>query len=111
MIAILFGLASLYIWRRSTWLKPAIAAVAAIALFLLGSLFYTRFIAPQQAVLVKSSVLYRDAGEQYAKVSAEPLPAGLKVEVITVREKGDWLKILSPDGSLGYVESDSIRLL
>ncbi|MCE5316829.1 MAG: hypothetical protein LLG04_05640 [Parachlamydia sp.] len=110
-ILILFVLASLYIWRRSRWLKPLIGIAAAASLVMLCSLFYSQYIAPQEAVLIKPSILYRDAGFQYAKVIPEPLQAGLKVEVVSVRESGVWLKILSPDGSLGYVPGEAIKLL
>lgn len=110
-IFLLFVLTSLFIWRRSPWIKPLIGIAAAVSLVMLISLFYSRYIAPQEGVLVKPSVLYRDAGTQYAKVNPEPLQAGLKVEVVSVRESGAWLKILSPDGSLGYVPGEAIKLL
>lgn len=107
----IFSLASLYIWRRSHWLKPLIGIAAAASLIMLVSLFYSRYIVPQEGILIKPSDLYRDAGTQYAKVITEPLQAGLKVEVVNVRESGAWLKILSPDGSLGYVPGEAIKLL
>lgn len=110
-ILLLFVLASFYIWNRSRWLKPLIGIVAAGSLVMLSSLIYSRYIAPQEAVLIHPSNLYRDAGTQYAKVMPEPLQAGLKVEVVNVRESGSWLKILTSDGSLGYVPVDAIKLL
>lgn len=106
-----FVLASLYIWRRFTWLKPLIGLFIVLVFLQLCMLFYTRYLASQEGVLVQPTTLYRDAGLQYAKVTSEPLQAGLKVEVISIQETGAWLKILSPDGSLGYVPSDAIKLL
>lgn len=110
-VVVFFLLASLSIWRPFSWLKLALALVGIVALFLLGTLVYNRFISVQEGVLVQASSLYRDAGTQYAKASNEPLPAGLKVEVVSIRNDGSWIKILSPDGALGYVSSEAIKLL
>jgi tetratricopeptide (TPR) repeat protein len=110
-IILLFCLISLFIWRPMRGLKIAIWALAAVALYFLLNVGYARFLAPQEGVLVKATSLYRDAGLQYAKTSSEPLPAGMKVQIIHVHESGKWLKIMSPTGSLGFLPSESIRLL
>lgn len=107
----LFALLSLFIWTRKPALKPLIVVAALASLFLLCSLGYSRYFAKQEAVLVHSSTLYRDAGLQYDKITQEPIPAGTKVEVITIVPSGQWLNILTPEGTLGYVPSDAIKLL
>lgn len=78
---------------------------------LLLSLGYTAYLAPIEAVLVKSTLLYRDAGEQYAKVSDQPVLSGNKVQVLDVLQQGKWLKILTPAGELGFVPYTAIRVI
>ena len=108
---LLLVIASLYIWKRFTWIKPLIAGVSILLIYLLCGILYTRFLASQEGILVKSTPQYRDAGYQYAKINPEPLSAGLKVEVTGIQENGAWVKILSPNGTLGFVPSEAIRLL
>ncbi len=106
-----FILASLLIWTHWRGVKTACILSALVSLILLGSLLYSRYLAPTEGVMVRSAMLYRDAGEQYAQVSDKPIPAGLKVEVLDIRQQGQWLKVLTPDGVLGYVQYEAIHLL
>ena len=78
---------------------------------MLLSLCYTRYLAPIQAVIIRGSTLSRDAGEQYAKVSNQPISSGSTVMVLDVVHDGQWLKILSPSGELGYVPYTVIRII
>lgn len=107
----LLMLASAYLWRPFRWLKHAMIIVMLPLLFLLGSIGYTQYFAPIEGVLVQPSVLYRDAGKQYAVVSNQPLLAGEKVFVVEERQNGAWLKILTDDGTVGFLPYDPIRLI
>lgn len=78
---------------------------------MLVSLCYTRFFAPIEGVVVNSTILYRDAGKQYAQAKEEPLLAGMKVQVLDVLQRGLWFKIITPDGTLGYVPQTSLQLI
>jgi len=102
---------SMFIWWRKSWIKYVIFLSGIVCLLFLLSVGYTRYLEPVKGVLVKAASLYRDAGTQYAKVIPKPLPAGEKVEVLESREDGHWLKILSPNGEVGYVPMDAIRLI
>jgi hypothetical protein len=80
-------------------------------LLFLMSLLYSRYVEALEGVLVKSTFLYRDKGKEYAKVLDHPSSTGLKVQILDVQANGTWLKILTPDGTLGYVPAESIRLI
>ncbi len=102
---------SLFIWLRKQWLQFPIALLGAISLLFLGSLLYARYLEPIEGVLVHAAVLHRDAGSQYALISDKPLSAGLKVQVLDLRENGAWLKVLSPEGNIGFLKQSEIRLI
>lgn len=104
-------LASLYIWLQKRWLIH-LSILGGIAWgFLFLSICYTLFFTPLQGVIINPTLLYRDAGDQYAKVSKEPLSPGIKVEVIGTEHNGKWLKVLTSKGTLGYLSSKHIRLI
>ena len=67
--------------------------------------------APVEAVLVKSSVLRRDAGHHYMLVDQGVGLAGTKVRVQSVEKDGYWVKIRLPEGTVGYVPHEAIQLL
>ena len=109
LLGTLFG--SIYIWGRGSWLKKCAILFALVAAIFLGSIAYTNYFTPVQGVIVKSTSLYRDAGKQYAKVLKEPVLSGTKVEVLDVLHNGHWLKIITPEGILGYVPQNSIKTI
>lgn len=102
---------SLYIWIPKKGIKFLFILSGLICLLALLSLGYSRYLQPVEGVFVHAVSLYRDAGEQYAKVTPKPFPSGLKVEVLNQRENGKWLKIITPDGTVGYVPAEAIRLI
>jgi len=109
--ALLIVLLSLYIWKPLPLWTFLAVIIGCVVLYLGSGLFYTRYIEPVQGVLIKAAPLFRDAGEQYARVIEKPLPAGLKVEVLDQRENGTWLKILDPQAEIGFLPHSYIRLL
>lgn len=108
---ILLALLAAHIMRPHKYIKRMIYLVGFCWLFLLISVGYTRYLAPIEGVLVRSTTLNRDAGEQFAKVSDQPTLAGNKVQVLEVLQDGQWLKILTPTGELGYVPNSAIRII
>lgn len=108
---ILLALISAHLMRPNKYLKGSAIAVGIIWALLFLGLLYTKFLAPVEGVLIHSSALYRDAGEQYAKVSEQPVLSGNKVKVLEVLQEGQWLKVLTPTGELGYVPSTTIRII
>lgn len=102
---------SLVIWFRQRLLQYLAILFGGVALVLLGSLLYTQYMSPMEAILVQPAFLFRDAGEEYAKVEDKPLSAGKKVEVLDIKQRGLWIKILTPEGKLGFVKKDSLKII
>lgn len=109
LAALLFG--SLFIWLQSHWLRRFSIFFSLLTLVMLITLTYSFYLAPVEGVIVQSTGLYRDAGYQYAKVEEKPILSGLKVRVIDVLDDGKWLKVTTPEGSLGYVPDEAIRII
>lgn len=101
---------SLFIWYQFSWIKPVFWTLAAIALILLGSVFYSRFFSSVDGIITQPALLYRDAGTQYAKVREDPLIAGSKVEVLDLNKEA-WIKIATPKGEIGYIKAADIQLI
>lgn len=110
-LVILFLIASLWIWRPIRLLMPLIITLGAVATLLSGSLLYGRYGAPLEGVLVKAAALYREPDAKAHLVQDNPLPAGLKLEVLEEKEEGQWLKVKTSAGEYGYVSYKAIRLI
>lgn len=106
-----FLLISCFLWVSRRWLYLSAITVAVISLPVILSLAYSFALAPLEAVVVKSSLLYRDAGLYYAKVTQEPLLSGLKVKVLEVTVAGKWLKVKTNEGTTGYLPEESVRII
>lgn len=100
-----------WIWSNNLWFKRGAVVSLALLTVLLFSLLYTRYLAPLEAVVVQSVELRRDAGLQYAAVAPEPIPSGIKVEILHVSQDGKWLKVLGPQGELGFAPYESVRII
>ncbi len=112
----LFGIltlaaASAYLWIKRQWNYHAfVVSLVCCSLILLG-LIAEYYFSPLEGVLIRSSSLFRDAGEQYAKVIDDPLPSGQKVIVLSVSPSGKWLKIETSNGVMGYVPFESMQMI
>lgn len=107
---LLLVLLSVRIWTHYS-LKYAIYLVSIFWIIMLVNVAYTRYYAPIEGVILKSAALYRDAGEEYAKVSGKPILEGSKVQVVDVVQDGKWLKVLSPTGEVGYLPLTTVRII
>jgi tetratricopeptide (TPR) repeat protein len=104
-------LASAYIWLGWKQLKLFAEGTLLISVVFFLSICYTKYLAPTEAVIVQASNIYRDAGNQYSTVQKEPVPPGTKVKVLTTEKNGTWVKVVIPDGTLGYLLQQNIRIL
>lgn len=109
LITLLFS--SFYIWASLKIFKTIALIAFSVSVLFLSSIAYTHYLSPIEGVVVNASMLFRDAGKQYAVVSELPVLSGLKVKVLEVLNEGAWLKIETPDGELGYVPFESVRLI
>jgi tetratricopeptide (TPR) repeat protein len=108
---ILLGFLSLYIWKPRNWLKSLNVLIGFCLSAIFISLMISQYFTPLRAMVVHASAIYKDAGEQYMKVTEQPVKAGQLIEVLDILEEGKWLKIITPDGVLGFVPAESIRLI
>jgi tetratricopeptide (TPR) repeat protein len=106
-----FAMISANIWRPSNKLKAALYVFEALLVIMCLSLLFTRYLTTPEGVVVHSTPLYRDAGRQFAQVTPKPVSAGEKVEVLDVLNEGLWIKIKTPEGDLGYIPSDKIKVI
>lgn len=108
---LLLGCASAYLWQPQHWLKHMLLFLGILCALFLLSVSYTRYFSSVNGIMIHTTSLYRDAGEQYAKVSDQPILPGVKVQVLEVLQNGTWLKILSPTNEVGYVPATVIRVI
>jgi tetratricopeptide (TPR) repeat protein len=111
LIALLFFFGSLWLWYRSQAFKILSIMAGLCSALLLSSILYFYYFAPVDAVIVKAFGLYHGPREDYALVSDEPFIPGTEVKVEKVVDNGTWLKIITPEGKVGYVPSDVIRII
>jgi tetratricopeptide (TPR) repeat protein len=104
-------LISIFIWYRIPIFKIFFSLTSAIALYFLISALYTNYFSPVEGVLISSTGLYREAGSQELVFSDRVLIRGTKVKVLEIQENGKWLKIKTPDGQLGFVPFEVIRII
>lgn len=104
-----FIFASMIIWSSHPIWKTLLAIVLCGLLYISICLVNERYLAPVGAIIVKATPIYRDAGTQFALVQNEPVAAGQKVQVLNTQ--GHWIKVLLPQGSIGYVPLESIRVI
>lgn len=82
-----------------------------VAAFSLLGTFYSLWITPLEGVLLRSTYLYQSPSKQSAQVSLEPLPSGLKIEVLGFEEEGKWLKVKDKESNIGYIFYDSLKVI
>lgn len=108
---LLTALWSILIWKPRRWIKGVTAVFVAVYLFLGLNLLYAALLSPVDAIVIKGSLLYRDAGTQYAAAQKLPLPAGSEVTLLDLKEKGTWMKVITQEGQIGYIPSDRARVI
>lgn len=100
---------SLSLWLNNRVFYTSTIALAVLSGLLFLSVSYTHFFSPQEGVIIKSNPIYRDAGTHYAKVTPEPLAAGLKVKMQDSTLGGKWIKIETNDETVGYLPQEALR--
>jgi tetratricopeptide (TPR) repeat protein len=104
-------LGSLYIWSPSNRIKITTTIFGAVAATMLLSLTFTYFVENPNGVIVKATNIYRGASEQFAPITDEPIKPGTKITVTQIEQNGEWLKISTPDGEVGFIPSASLLLI
>lgn len=108
---IAFGAFSVHLWYPSMRWKIAGGIFGVLAATMLLGFAYGYFFENSEAVVMKSTFLYRGAGNYFTKVVEEPLRAGNKVVVYQSEDDGRWFKVEDAQGNMGYVPYESLRLI
>ena len=102
---------SFWFWGFNKKLRLGSLFFLSISIVMFFSLLYTYFLENPSAIIIKPTNLYRGAGTQFAKVSDIPVEAGSKVTVLQFDEDEKWLKIEDNNNIIGFVQSDSIKII
>jgi len=97
-----------YAWLKNRWLDKLALISASIAVIFLLSLAWTNYFSASEGVLTQSSKLFRGPGEQFAKAIDEPISGGSKVQILDASNT-KWVKILTDQGIIGYVNITDIQ--
>ena len=106
-----FGLLSIYLWLGQALLKKGATFALGLAALLSLSILWSDYFSHPQAIIVRPVALRRDAGDQYAPVVGTPALAGTKVQVLSVQDGGNWIKVRMPSNEEGYISKDYARII
>lgn len=104
-------LASFYLWKELDHFKRYAVIAAGLAIAFLISISLSYFTEPTEAIVLRPTSLYRDAGKQYVKVQEAPIAEGVKLEIQTLVQEGRWAKVRTSEGSEGFVPIDRIGII
>lgn len=72
---------------------------------------FSKYFSAIEGILVLPTMIYRGPDEDYTWTRMTPLFAGEKVHVLEIAPQGQWLKVRTENGDLGYVPNSTIRLI
>ena len=102
---------SLYIWIRDNRIKLLSIIFSLFFSIFFISLFWTIYFSANEGVIIKSSMLRRDAGEHYESVADMPVLAGSKVKILDITTDAKWVEIANLNGDVGFVPNEAIIFL
>jgi hypothetical protein len=105
----LFGALSLLLRRRHSEPLRWLAAASAIVLVALGGSLLVRWLLPLRVAIVLPAEVEVHSGTDRDTVVRFRLHAG--TEVRTVEERGDWVRIVLPDGEQGWLPAEQVELV
>jgi len=109
VIFVTFLVCSYAIWVPSWLARTAAYGSAFFLLFLIGNALFAYYFTPLEGVLVQATVFYRAPDKNQPLLTHFPLREGSKVRILQMRPDGEWLKIESSAGSMGYIPAKTLR--
>jgi len=109
LIALALGI--LTIWWPNFVVKKVFFVSLGLSLLILVNYYAVFYLSPIEGIVVSSSGLYREPDNKVSQLTPAPIAEGTKVRVIDASNHGFWLKIIDPDGQLGYLPSKAVRLI
>ncbi len=110
-IALIFAFSSLYIWLNMKEFYYLACTTAVVGGLLCASIAWTQLFAPVKGVFIQPGILRKDAGQQFALAIQAPIPAGLRVSILSTSPNGDWLKVRLPSGDEGFAPKEQLRVV
>jgi len=104
LVAIYFGHSTL-LWERIF----SIFGIASLVLTM--HIAYVYYISPFSGVVIQPTPLFQAPLSQAARLSQRPLLGGAEVQVIQVLDEGNWVKVLTSDGLIGFISGQSLYIL
>lgn len=71
--------------------------------------FFAYFLTPTEGILVQASKLYSAPSFDQPQLLNPPLLAGRQVRILQATETGEWVKIQTPEKTIGYLPFSVIR--
>lgn len=93
----------LWRWQKPRWICGSLVSVTLILIA------YATWLAPLYGVILKPTPLYQTPHGPL--VLAEPLHAGLTIEILAAQEEGTWLQVRDKKGNIGFVPFTFIRAI
>lgn len=94
--------------NRITHVSAILTSVFAAVLFSVH--LYQIFINPIEGIIIHGTPLYHDVGGKELSTRS-PLAEGLLVTVLDVQHNGEWIKVRTEQGLIGFVNQNAIRVL
>lgn len=96
------------IWFPNVWIKKWAIASTIFLCLLVGNALFFYYFSPLEAIIIKTTGLYRAPDWNQSQLTSEPLLAGSKVQIVQITEDGNWLKI-NDKGLVGYIPIENLR--
>lgn len=100
---------SLWLWVPRKLYRNLAIAMCILSSFLLVGVIYKQYFSKIEGIVVTASPLYYEALQD--KKGQHHVFSGSKVTILGEVKEGEWLKILTGEGNLGYVPSKSVRII
>ncbi len=111
LVAATAVLGSLAIWLKNRRWPLFFALALAASLMVFAEAARRRYLTPIPAAIISSSPLYRTPAAEGGIVLPHPLFAGSVVGVIDFDADGEWLKVTTQEGTVGFIPMTAARIL
>ncbi len=98
------------IWISNAWFKRLSQLSVAMTLMIFVLIGIQHYSTPEQGIVAKAAILYKNPGIQYERALLDPISPGSILEVIGESEQGEWTKVSTQEGLIGYIQSNKLLL-
>ncbi|MBA3722240.1 MAG: SH3 domain-containing protein [Parachlamydiaceae bacterium] len=106
-----FIVCSIAIWFSGSFWKKLSAVMLGFEALLVVNLILTMYFSPLEGIIVNPTGLFQATDMNQPQITATPLVKGIKVKIIETQKEGNWLKILNPEGTVGFVPAGVVEII